>query len=204
VRVDLLILCHRLCAQLKREGIETVTSAEIGEHLGVSAAKVRRDLCALGKLGTRGHGYRIGELERLLGDVLGKKRPWRVVLVGAGNLGTALLTHGGFRRRGFRFAAVFDCDPGKVGRKLGGLVVQDVSQVPTVLPALNAEIGVVAVPSTAASETARLLVQNGVWAILNMAPVILSLEGAAVINVDLAVELEKLCYHLTAAKTEKH
>jgi redox-sensing transcriptional repressor len=203
VAVDRLVRCHRLCVQLKAEGRESTSSQEIGESLGYGPSQVRRDLSRLGKLGTRGTGYRVDELEGVLGRTLGKGQSWNVVLVGAGDLGSALLKYGGFRHQGFRFVAVFDADAGKVGVKLGGLVVQDISAAPDVLSSLDADIGMIAVPAAGAQQVATLLAENGVKAILNFAPHNLSLgESVVVGNVDLTIELEKLSYYLTVAKTE--
>ena len=201
--VDRLVRYCRLCVRLKAEGIENTSSQEIGGRLGYNPSQVRKDLAKIGRLGTRGSGYRVDELLNFLGGVLGKGRPWNVVLVGAGNLGSALLTHSGFERQGFRFVAVFDADPDKVGTKLGDLVVQDVSALPEVLPSLDAEIGMIAVPATAAQWVATALAENGVGAILNFAAGVIS-PGESVIvgNVDLAIELEKLRYYLTVAKAE--
>ncbi len=199
--VDRLARYHRLCIQLKAEGQRMISSRDMSERLNAPPSVIRKDLSRLGKLGARGHGYRIDELQRALGAILGKEQAWNVVLVGAGRIGAALLTHGVFERRGFHFAAVFDDDPNKVGEALGGLVVQNVSHLPEVLRSLDAEIGVITVPATAAQRVARLLVTNGVRAILNFAPVDLSLEeDVALANVDVALELEKLCFRLTAAK----
>ncbi len=203
VTVDRLVRCHRLCVRLNAEGREFTSSQEIGERLGYSPSQVRKDFSRLGRLGTRGSGYRVGELQNVLGRVLGKGRSWNVVLVGAGNLGSALLTYGGFERQGFRFVAVFDADPDKVGTKLGRLVVKDISAVPDVLQSLDVEIGVIAVPATGAQWVATTLAENGVRAILNFAPATLwPVQSVVVSNVDLAIEIEKLCYYLMAAKSE--
>lgn len=203
VTVDRLVRCHRLCVRLKAEGREVASSKELGERLGCSASQVRKDLTWVGKLGRRGSGYWVSDLERVLGRLLGKGRPRKMVLVGAGNLGSALLTYPGFEQRGCRFVAAFDADPDKVGTKLGGLIIQDVSAIPEVLPSSGAEIGVVAVPATGGQWVARVLAENGVRAILNFAPTSMRLGDDVVVgNVDLAIELEKLCYYLTAAKWE--
>jgi redox-sensing transcriptional repressor len=197
------VRCYRLCARLEAEGRESTSSQEIGERLGCSPSQVRKDFSKLGRLGTRGSGYRVQELQTVLGKIIGKGRQWDVVLVGAGNLGTALLKHGDFERQGFRFVAVFDADPDKVDRKIGGLVVQDVSCIPETLRTSDAEIGVITVPATGARWIARLLAENGVRAILNFARTSLWLGGdVTVSNVDLTTELEKLAYYLSAAKTE--
>ena len=204
VALGRLARCHRLCAQLVAEGRGLVLSREISERLGDHSSIIRRDLSRLGRLGTKGKGYRVDEVQGAIGAILGKDQLWNVVLVGAGKIGAALVTHDVFERRGFHFAAVFDDDPNKIGKALGGLVVRDARHLPEALRSLDAEIGVVTVPATAAQRVARLLVTNGVRAILNFAPVDLSLkEDVAVTNVDVALELEKLCFRLTAAKAGK-
>jgi redox-sensing transcriptional repressor len=184
-------------------GREFTSSQELGERLGCNPSQIRKDFSRIGRLGTRGSGYRVAELEGVLARLLGKGQSWNVVLVGAGNLGTALLSYGGFKRQGFRFVAVFDADPGKVGTMLGGLEVRDVSSIPEVLSSVDAEIGVIAVPATGAQWVATTLAQNGIRAVLNFAPaVIWPNESVVVSNVDLAIELEKLCYYLVTPKTK--
>ena len=203
VTVDRLVRCHRLCTRLKDEGREYTSSQEIGERLGYSPSQVRKDFSKLGRLGTRGAGYRVSELQNVLARVLGKGRSWNVVLVGAGNLGKALVTYAGFERQGFRFVAVFDADPEKIGTTLGRLVVQDVSAIPEALRSSEAEIGLIAVPAKGAQWVAGLLAENGVRAILNFAPTTLwPGQPVVVSNVDLAIELEKLCYYLMPPKAE--
>jgi len=204
VTVDRLAHCHHLCAKLKAEGREFTSSQEIGHRLGYSPSQVRKDFARLGKLGTRGAGYRIDELQNVLRRILGKGRLWNVVLVGAGNLGRALVSYGGFQRQGFRFVAVFDADPSKVGTRLAGLVVEDVAVIPEVLGSISVEIGVVAVPEAGARPVAVLLAEHGVGAILSFAPTAPLPDGKPVVrHVDLAVELEKLCYSLMAADPEQ-
>jgi redox-sensing transcriptional repressor len=150
----------------------------------------------------RGSGYKIEDLRGVLARVIGRGREWNLALVGAGHLGTALLSYPGFLRQGFNFVAVFDADPERIGTNAGELVVRDVSTLPKALGELDVDIGVLAVPSRSAQWVASLFSENGVNAILNFAPVSLwSAEDTAVSNVDLAVELEKLCYYLMAKKS---
>lgn len=201
VTIDRLIRCYHLCTQLQDEGTEVAFSREIGGRLGCSPSIVRKDLARLGQLGTRGHGYRVAELKALLGHALGIGRARNAILIGAGGLGTALLNYSGFERQGFRFTAVFDADPEKIGTCVdspcGSLVVKHVSEIPRALRFSGAEIGVLAVPTTEAQRTAELLVQNGIRAILNFTPAALSFgENVVVSNVDLAVEMEKLAFYL--------
>ena len=193
--------CHRLCVELGVQGKLHVTSQQISERLGDDAALIRRDISCLGKLGSQGHGYPISRLREALGGVLGKQKVWNLVLVGAGRIGAALLTHHGFESRGFHFVGVFDEDADKIGMKIGSLVVQNAFHLPEVCRSSDAEIGVITVPPTAARWVARLLAASGVRAILNFAPIDLLLEEDVVVtNVDLAVELEKLSYYLTTGK----
>ena len=197
VTVGRLVRCYHLCAQLQDEGTEVTFSREIGQRLGCSPSLVRKDLSRLGRLGTRGSGYRVAELKTVLGQALGIGKARNAILVGGGGLGTALLNSWGFERQGFRFTAVFDADPKKIGTPRGSLMVKHVSEIPRALRSSGAEIGVLAVPATEAQRTAELLVNNGVHAILNFTCAALSLNGSVVVsNVDLAVEMEKLAFYL--------
>ncbi|MHC4247659.1 MAG: redox-sensing transcriptional repressor Rex, partial [Planctomycetota bacterium] len=166
------------------------------------ASQVRKDLSMLGTLGTRGSGYRVDELERSLGSIFGRDHEWNVVLVGAGNLGRALLAHGGFEGHGFRIVAVFDADPSKVGTVIRGLTVQDVSRISTEVPLLDAGMAILAVPSHGVQWTAVGLQEAGVGAFLNFSGVPLQLGGGAIVsNVDMTAELEKLRYFLMLTDT---
>jgi redox-sensing transcriptional repressor len=157
----------------------------------------------LGTLGTRGTGYRVQDLERSLARLFGRDREWNVVLVGAGNLGRALLAHGGFEGHGFRIVAVFDADPEKVGQEIDGMIVKDVSQIPIEVPQLDAEIAILAVPSHGVQWTAVGLQEAGVGAFLNFSGVPLQLGGGAVVsNIDAIAELEKLRYFLMLTDTD--
>ena len=119
VTVDRLIRCCHLCVQLQRDGREFVSSREMGELLGCGPSQVRKDLSMLGKLGTRGYGYRLAGLLHALEDLL-RGGPVTAVLIGTGALGAALLTRGDFARDGFRFVAAFDTDPGRAGTRCAG------------------------------------------------------------------------------------
>lgn len=203
VTVDRLIRCHRLCVRLKRDGREFVSSREIGELLGCRPSLIRKDLSRLGKLGTRGYGYRVAELLAALEGLLGCKGPRNAVLIGAGALGAALLTHGGFARDGFRFVAAFDVDPDRVGTRCDCLVVNHVSEIPDMLGPLGADIGVLAIPGAQAQQIAELLAANGVRAILNLTPAGISpRKDLLVTNVDLGIELQKLAFYAADAQRE--
>ena len=187
---------HRCLLDLQTAGRDTVSSEQLAEAAGVNAAKVRKDLSYFGSYGTRGVGY---EVDRLLVEVrreLGLTHDWPCVIVGAGNLGSALAKFAGFRERGFTIVGVVDVASGTVGRKLGGLVVQHESDLPQIVRDHGVSIGVVATPPAAAQGAADTLVAAGVTSILTVAPIVLDVPAKVVVRqVDLAVELQILAFH---------
>jgi redox-sensing transcriptional repressor len=182
---------------LRENGVETASSAEIAKRTGINAAQLRKDLSYFGEFGTPGLGYELKELEAHLSRIMGLDQDRDVLLVGAGNLGRALSTYPGFGRRGFRIVAAFDIDDEKVGTQLGQCQVYHLNDLSKVNTQLNAEVGVVAVPASAAQEAVDALVAAGVRAILNFAPTgILVRPGITVRNVDLTSQMEVLSYYL--------
>lgn len=172
-----------------------VSSVDLAKQVGVSAAQVRRDLAAIGHVGHRGIGYAAATLTAAVRTALGVDRRWRVVLVGAGNLGRALIGYRGFAEHGFDLVGVFDADPAKAGGRVDGLDVMPLSKLRTVVEKARAEMGVLAVPATAAQGVADELIAAGVRGLMNFAPVRLKLPPhVAVIPVDLAVQLEQLAF----------
>lgn len=193
-----LSLYLRSLEALEREGRETVSSEELAQRGATTAAQVRKDLSHFGSFGKRGLGYDVPDLARRLRKILGISRPWRVALVGAGRIGSALFAYEGFRRRGFEFVAVVDADPAKVGRTWDGLRIRSVEELEATLRQAEVEIAVLAVPAEVAQETAERIVDAGVRAILNFAPVQLRLpDEARVKDVNLVVELEALSFALS-------
>ena len=178
-----------------REGVETVSSGQLGQALGISDAQVRKDLACLGSLGRRGVGYRTPELIDAIRRALGIDRTWLAVLAGVGNLARALLRYQGFRQRGFRIAALFDSDPAKVGQRVEGLEVHPLERVAELVPALGAELGVLTVPAEAAQSVADVLTAAGVRGLLNFSPAVLRVpSGVSLVAVDLTVQLEQLAF----------
>ena len=180
---------------LQREGTPTVSSSQLGEALAITDAQVRKDLAYLGNLGQPGIGYPIGELIRALKSRLGVDRDWKAVVVGVGNLARALLRYRGFEQQGFRFVALFDADPAKVGQTVDGLRVLPMGRMAEAISTAEAELGVVAVPAAAAQDVCDALVAAGVKGILNFAPTVLRVpSGVSLVAVDLAVQLEQLAF----------
>ena len=193
--VGRLSLYFRELHRLLDSGETHLNSRQLGQLVDVSPAVVRRDLSALGTIGRRGVGYDIATLIQSIGSVLGSGIQWRVVLVGVGSLGNALLRYRGFERLGFRLCAAFDSDPDKIGQQIGGVPVADVARMAGRLAELTPELAILAVPAERASQVATDLVAGGVSGILNFAPTTLKLPGTtAVVNVDLASELQRLAF----------
>jgi redox-sensing transcriptional repressor len=175
---------------------DTVSSEELAGAAGVNSAKLRKDLSHLGSYGTRGVGYDVTLLIEQIEYVLGLTHRRAVALVGVGNLGHALAGYAGFATRGFRIAALFDADPGRVGEQINGLVVQHIEDLPEIAVQESIAIAVIATPASAAQSVADQLVAAGVTSILNFAPCVLSVpEGVDVRKVDLAIELQILSFH---------
>jgi redox-sensing transcriptional repressor len=194
----------RFLSQIDKRGVITISSDEIAEGVGVSSAQVRKDLAYFGEFGTRGVGYNAKDLHWHIMKILGLHHSWPVVIVGAGNLGTALSMYSGFRNRGFRVIAIFDSDPHKVGYKLSGIEIYPLSEMEQIISKAGNVIGIIAVPSEHAQATADLLVKAGARAILNFAPCILKLpEDMIFRNVDLSVNLEILTFNLGYRKERK-
>jgi len=189
-------LYHRALIALDSAGTTTVSSEQLAEMAGVNAAKVRKDLSYFGSYGTRGVGYDVGQLLDEIRRDLGLTRRWNCVVVGVGNLGTALLSFAGFRERGFHVATAVDVDPDRVGTTLGGVEVRHQEELAAAIDACEVHIGVVTTPPEAAQGVVDDLVAAGVRSILNFAPTVLEVpDGVLVRNVDLASELEILAFH---------
>jgi redox-sensing transcriptional repressor len=191
----------RLCLYLRRletllrEGTTKISSRLLGEALGVTDAQVRKDLAYLGNLGHPGIGYAAPELIAAIRRVLGIDRDWAVALVGVGNLARALLRYQGFVERGFRFVALFDSDPAKVGQRVAELEVHALEAMPAVIAATGAELGALTVPSEAAQSVAEALFAAGICGLLNFTPQVLRLPPeVSVVSVDLTVQLEQLAF----------
>lgn len=184
----------RALTQLRYAGVVTCSSEQIAEATGVSSANVRKDLSHLGSRGTRGVGYDVANLETEIAQSIGQD--WNVVLVGVGNLGTALASYPGFVSRGSRIVAVLDTDPARLGEPVGDLMIEPMDQLATIVAERQISIGIVATPGQGAQHVAEQLVAAGVTSILNLAPVALRMpEGVVVRRVDIAAELQILAYH---------
>jgi redox-sensing transcriptional repressor len=190
---------YRALASYKEGG--EVSSRTLSELTGFSAAQIRRDLTYFGQFGTPGRGYVVSDLKKEILKILGIDKLWNVILVGVGNLGTALLSYKGFHEQGFNITAALDSDPRKVGKKIGGIVVGRIDDLKKAIQKKNAQMAIVTVPSEAAQETINSLVEAGVKSILNFAPIRPRVPASVeLINIDLSIELEKLAHFLGTRK----
>ncbi len=186
----------RCLEEVQADGLRAVSSKQLAERFGLNSAQVRKDLAYFGQFGVRGLGYYTEELKHNLERILGLKHDWQVALVGVGNLGSALLAYPGFQRRGFRLSVAFEKDPAKIGRKHGRVPVHPIERIGPVLKRRGIRIAVLAIPAAGAQAVADQLVAAGVNAILNFAPIQLTLpRDVKVQNVDLSVLLKTLAFH---------
>ena len=173
----------------------TISSKQLGESLGLTDAQVRKDLAYFGQFGHPGVGYRVDDLIAQVRRILGTDKTWNVVLVGAGNLGRALISYKGFEKKNFKLSAVFDADPAKVGRRYGPLNILPMADLASTVQKLNIRLGIITVPAENAQSVADALVAAGIRGILNFAPVSLVVPpDVGVSGVDLAVQLEQLSF----------
>jgi redox-sensing transcriptional repressor len=190
---------------LADRSIVTVSSEELATAAGVNSAKLRKDLSHLGSYGTRGVGYDVEYLVYQVSRELGLTQDWPVVIVGAGNLGRALANYGGFASRGFRIAALLDCDPDVVGTEIAQHTVRSAADIEDAVSKHGVSIGVIATPAVAAQDVCDRLVAAGVTSILNFAPVVLNVpSGVDVRKVDLSIELQILAFHAQRRTVVSH
>lgn len=193
-----LSLYLRFLEEFEDQGIATVSSDALALRGGTTSAQVRKDLSFFGSFGKRGLGYAVPELAGRLREILGLGREYRVVLLGAGKIGSALVQYRGFQKRGFEIVGIFDVDPAKIGKRWNGTVVSDVADLEKQVSGQHIDIAVLVTPADVAQDLADRIVKLGVKAILNFAPVQLAVpDDVAVKNVNLALELEALSYALT-------
>ena len=187
----------RCLARLRENSIVTVSSEALAKAAGVKSTQLRKDLAYFGTFGTRGLGYDVGELSRMIADELGTSRLQPVILVGVGNLGLALLSYRGFEKEGFEIVAAFDLEPQRPRGKKIQVTVAGLDKLPAFIREHRVRMAILTVPAEAAQEVANQLIACGVMGILNFSPIVLHVpEEVMVNNVNLAIELENLSYFI--------
>lgn len=187
--------------QLREDGMETVSSKKLGEITNINPAEIRRDLSYFGSYGKKGVGYNIEKMIKEFSHIVGSDRPHKIILIGAGNLGTAIASYEGLNKHGFYVAAIFDNNPKKVGKKIGKLKIKSIDSLIEYNKRNKIKIGIIAVPESAAQNTANLLVQAGVSIILNYAPTLISVpQKVHLHNTDPVKELLHTLYYFRERK----
>ena len=192
-----LVTYLRVLTEMEQSGVRTTSSDELGAVAHVSAFQVRKDLAYFGRFGTRGAGYTVATLRRELRRILGLTRPWHVAIMGMGRLGQALADYPNFDRNEFRLEAAFDVDPAVVGRRIGGLTVEPVSVLSSVVAGRDIDLAFLTVPAGAAQAATDALVAAGIRGILSFAPVLVRApDHVRVEPVDLSAGLQRLTYYV--------
>ncbi len=187
----------RALQRMSQGGRKVTSSQELGERLGISAAQIRKDLSQFGEFGKQGTGYNIDFLAEQIQSILNVDRVWGVAVIGAGDIGNALANYQGFTDRGFKISMIFDVDPTKIGQKMGSFTVLDSAKLVAEVRKAQIHIGMIATPAAQAQDVADLLVESGVKAILNYAPINLSVpEDVRVQYIDPVTHLQRMTYYL--------
>jgi len=197
-----LALYLRQLEEILERKILVFSSEKLAEICCVNPAQVRKDLAYFGEFGIRGVGYDVRDLLQEIKKILDTNRKWMLCIVGMGNLGNALAENENFNKRGYKIVAAFDSDPKKVGKILPcGLTIEPTAKIKELVQTLRIKIGIITTPPNEAQRVADLLMDVGVKAILNFAPIqVRASECCIVENEDFAVKLENLVYHLGKIK----
>ena len=199
-----LSLYYRVLSLLEKENYETVSSKELARREKLTPAQVRKDLSFFGTFGTRGLGYPVTDLKSQIASILGINRTWRVALVGVGNIGSALVSYKEFARQGFKIVKLFDNDQRKIGSNHKGIKISDIRNLASELRESKIEIVIIGVPATVAQYIVDEVVQAGIKAILNFAPVNLKVPDDVYLrNENMSMELEYLSFAVVNDHTQK-
>jgi redox-sensing transcriptional repressor len=195
--VGRLPLYLRTLQHMAQDGRLLTSSQELGERLGISAAQIRKDLSQFGEFGKQGTGYQIEYLIKNLREILHINQEWDLVVVGAGDIGSAVARYRGFANRGFKVVMVFDSDPDKIGTQVGDFTVRDSSDLVEAVRKAGVKVAMLTVPVAEAQEVANRLIEAGICAILNYAPINLNVPpGVFVQYIDPAIHLQRMTYYL--------
>lgn len=188
---------HRYLNELSRREVERISSQELAARIGITASQLRQDLSWFGSFGQQGYGYRVADLLREIGRILGLNHNTKMVLVGAGNLGRAIAAYPNLGKRGFQITAIFDSSTEIIGKTVAGVTVRDIKEMSGYLKENQIQIGVITTPSIVAQELAELLVQGGIKGIWNFAPVALEVPADVVVeHVHISESLLTLSFRL--------
>lgn len=189
---------YRYLSELLEKGIDRISSHELSKKMNVTASQIRQDFNNFGGFGQQGYGYNVSFLHDEIGRILGLEHNYNVIIVGAGNLGQALANYGGFTKRGFQMAAIFDINPEKIGKTINGIPVYSIDEIETFIQKHSVDIAALTLPKDQASKIAGYLAEVGVEAFWNFASTDLKVPSHVVVeNVHLAESLMRLSYRLS-------
>ncbi|MGB2584152.1 MAG: redox-sensing transcriptional repressor Rex [Dehalococcoidia bacterium] len=201
VVVSRLPMYVRGLAELHQDGIDFINSQDLGHRFGMSPDQIRKDLSYFGKFGRQGRGYNVALLLSELRQILGLDRQWCMAIVGVGRLGRAIMDYKGFVPRGFKIVAAFDKERNVIGKRVSGVVIQDMAELETAIREKKVDIAVVAVPSTEAQEVIDKLVRSGIKSILNYAPVYAYVpKDVRLEAIDPVLALQSMTYYLARSQ----
>lgn len=197
--IDRLPLYYRTLRHIRDEGVDIVSSEEIGRKIDITPEQIRKDLASFGEFGKKGVGYYVEELIHNIGEILGLHHNWHVAIIGVGHLGWALANYKNFNSLGFTLSAVFETDSNKIGQTINEVEIQHVDKLQETVTERNIQIGIITVPTDHAQHVADQLVEAGIKGIWNFAPVKLDVpSNIFIINEDLSVGLSSLSYYLSS------
>lgn len=187
----------RALTLMQEAGQQITSSQELGQRLGVGSAQIRKDLSHFGEFGKQGTGYEVKYLGEQIAKILHVDRDWKVALVGFGDLGQAILHYGGFDKKGFHIEEIFDNDPSKIGHEVEGKTIHSLDDLAEIIAGQAIRIAIIAVPTIAAQEVANKLIEVGIKAILNYAPITLNVPPTVQVQyIDPVIHLQRMAYYL--------
>ncbi len=194
---------YRYLGELLSNGIERISSKDLSEEMNVTASQIRQDLNCFGGFGQQGYGYNVEYLYNEIAGILGLKSQYKAILIGAGNMGQALIQNTNFEKRGFNLIGVFDNDPQKIGREIKGIKICDIADVEQFIKDNNPTMAIISTPRTVVNQIVHKLQDCGISAFLNFSYAEISnSENVVVENIHLSDSLMRLCYKISAKNTE--
>lgn len=193
---------HRYLNELMKNDVDRISSKELGEKIGFTASQIRQDLNCFGDFGQQGYGYNIRDLYHQISTILGLNTTYNTIIVGAGNIGQAIANYR-FERLGINLTGIFDANPELIGKNIKDIVISDTREIAKHIEENNTDIGIICVPRTKAQKVCDEMIENGVKAIWNFAPVDLSVPNDVTVeNVHLSESLMTLIYLLHTKQEE--
>jgi len=198
VTIKRLLLYYRFLKILSKNKIEIICSSEIGKYLNIPSAQVRKDFSYFGGFGTKGLGYRVDNLLKALKEILGINKKLSAVIIGAGNLGNALINYDNFSKLGLTITHIFDIDLNIINKDIGNLKIKSIKEMPEIIKNNSIKIAIITVPGQSGQEVCDILVSSGIKTIWNFAPIKLNTpENIYVHNEDLIIGITSLIHDLS-------